>query len=47
MSKLIECVPNISEGSDLNKIDKIAKSVLSHEGVKLLILTQEKPQIEQ
>ena len=36
MSKLIECVPNISEGSDLNKIDKIAKSVLSHEGVKLL-----------
>ena len=36
MSKLIECVPNISEGSDLNKIDKIAKSVLNHEGVKLL-----------
>ena len=36
MSKLIECVPNISEGSDLNKIDKIAKSVLNYEGVKLL-----------
>ena len=36
MSKLIECVPNISEGTDLNKIDKIAKSVLNHEGVKLL-----------
>ena len=36
MSKLIECVPNISEGTDLNKIDKIAKSILNHEGVKLL-----------
>ena len=36
MSKLIECVPNISEGLDLNKINKIAKSVLNYEGVKLL-----------
>mgnify|MGYP001169340296 FL=1 len=36
MSKLIECVPNISEGSDLNKINKIANSVLNYEGVKLL-----------
>ena len=36
MSKLIECVPNISEGLDLNKINKIANSVLNYEGVKLL-----------
>ena len=36
MSKLIECVPNISEGSNLNKINKIANSVLNYQGVKLL-----------
>ncbi len=34
--KLIECVPNISEGRDLNKIKEIASVVETVEGVKLL-----------
>jgi len=34
--KLIECVPNISEGRDLAKINEIAKQVETVEGVKLL-----------
>ncbi|MCF6172215.1 MAG: glutamate formimidoyltransferase [Campylobacteraceae bacterium] len=34
--QLIECVPNISEGRDLNKINEIAKTVETVEGVKLL-----------
>ena len=34
--KLIECVPNISEGRDLNKINEIAREVETVEGVKLL-----------
>lgn len=34
--QLIECVPNISEGRDLDKINAIAKSVEAIEGVKLL-----------
>lgn len=34
--QLIECVPNISEGRDLNKINNIAKVVESVEGVNLL-----------
>ena len=34
--QLIECVPNISEGRDLNKIDSIANVVKTVEGVKLL-----------
>jgi len=33
---LIECVPNISEGRDLSKIEAIANEVTSVEGVKLL-----------
>ena len=33
---LIECVPNISEGRDLNKINEIARQVETVEGVKLL-----------
>ncbi len=36
MKKLIECVPNISEGRDLNKINEIARQVETVEGVKLL-----------
>lgn len=37
MSKpLIECVPNISEGRDLNKINEIANTVTTVEGVRLL-----------
>lgn len=34
--QLIECVPNISEGRDINKINEIAKSVETIDGVKLL-----------
>ena len=36
MKQLIECVPNISEGRDLEKINNIAKIVEEIEGVKLL-----------
>lgn len=36
MKKLIECVPNISEGRDLEKIQSIASVVETIEGVKLL-----------
>ena len=35
-NQLIECVPNISEGRDLQKINAIANIVKSIEGVKLL-----------
>jgi len=35
-NQLIECVPNISEGCDLNKINSIAHSVAQIEGIKLL-----------
>ncbi|NVK51415.1 MAG: glutamate formimidoyltransferase [Flavobacteriaceae bacterium] len=34
--QLIECVPNISEGRDIQKINAIANSVTTVEGVKLL-----------
>ena len=34
--QLIECVPNISEGRDMQKIQEIAKQVETVEGVKLL-----------
>lgn len=34
--QLIECVPNISEGRDINKINEIANTVTTVEGVKLL-----------
>lgn len=36
MKKLIECVPNFSEGRDLDKIKQITDTVESTEGVKLL-----------
>ena len=36
MKQLIECVPNISEGRDKDKINNIAKIVEKIEGVKLL-----------
>jgi glutamate formiminotransferase/formiminotetrahydrofolate cyclodeaminase len=36
MQRLIECVPNISEGRDQNKINEIAAVVETVEGVKLL-----------
>lgn len=36
MSKIVECVPNFSEGRDLKIIDEIAKSISEVKGVKLL-----------
>ncbi|MDZ7614839.1 MAG: hypothetical protein U5K51_14950 [Flavobacteriaceae bacterium] len=35
-NRIIECVPNISEGRDLEKINSIARVVESVEGIKLL-----------
>ena len=36
MMKLVECVPNFSEGRDMTKIDEITKEISDTEGVKLL-----------
>lgn len=36
MKKIIECVPNFSEGRDLDKIENIVKSFQGKDGVKLL-----------
>ncbi len=36
MEKLIECVPNFSEGRDMNVIKQITDQIESVEGVKLL-----------
>lgn len=36
MNKLIQCVPNFSEGRDKRKIDKIVESFRNKDGVKLL-----------
>jgi len=36
MSKLIECVPNFSEGRDLEKVEKIVDCFRGKQGVKLL-----------
>jgi len=34
--KILECIPNISEGKDRDKIDAVAAVISSAEGVKLL-----------
>ena len=36
MNKIIECVPNFSEGRDLQKIDQIISPFRGKQGVKLL-----------
>ena len=36
MEKIVECVPNISEGRDRSKIDLIARAAGSADGVKIL-----------
>ena len=36
MTQLIECVPNFSEGNDLQIINQITAEIESTEGVKLL-----------
>ena len=35
-NKIVECVPNFSEGRDLDKIDKIVAPFRGKPGVKLL-----------
>ncbi|MBQ2187795.1 MAG: hypothetical protein II401_04490, partial [Bacteroidales bacterium] len=36
MKQLIECVPNISEGRDMNIINQVTAEIEKVEGVKLL-----------
>jgi glutamate formiminotransferase len=36
MKKILECVPNFSEGRDLKKIEKIIEPFRGRDGVKLL-----------
>ena len=36
MKKILECVPNFSEGRDLGRIEKIVEPFRGKEGVKLL-----------
>ena len=36
MKQIIECVPNISEGNDIEKIKAISSVVENVEGIKLL-----------
>jgi Glutamate formiminotransferase len=42
MSKLIECVPNFSEGRDKEKLEKILDEIRATEGVKLLDYSMDK-----
>ena len=42
MNKIIECVPNFSEGRDLAKVEKIVDCFRGKEGVKLLDYTSDK-----
>ena len=42
MNKIIECVPNFSEGRDLKKLEQILDCFRGREGVKLLDYTSEK-----
>ena len=36
MNRIVECVPNFSEGRDLQKIDRIVAPFRGRQGVKLL-----------
>ena len=42
MNKIIECVPNFSEGCNLEKIDRIVNAFRAKEGVKLLDYSNDK-----
>ena len=42
MNKIIECVPNFSEGRDLDKVEKIVECFRGKEGVKLLDYSSDK-----
>lgn len=41
-NKIVECVPNFSEGRDLEKVEKIAAAFRAKEGVKLLDYSTDK-----
>lgn len=41
-NKIVECVPNFSEGRDLGKVEKIASAFRAKEGVKLLDYSTDK-----
>lgn len=47
MKQLIECVPNFSEGNNLQIIERIVEEIKSVEGVKVIDVDSEKPQTEQ
>ncbi|MFR9166204.1 MAG: glutamate formimidoyltransferase [Dysgonomonas sp.] len=42
MNKIVECVPNFSEGRDLDKVEKIVNCFRAKEGVKLLDYSSDK-----
>lgn len=42
MNKIVECVPNFSEGRDLEKVEKIVSCFRAKEGVKLLDYSTDK-----
>lgn len=42
MNKIVECVPNFSEGRDLEKVEKIVNAFRAKEGVKLLDYSTDK-----
>ncbi len=42
MNRIMECVPNFSEGRDLNKVEKIADAFRGKEGVRLLDYSSDK-----
>ena len=42
MEQIMECIPNFSEGRDLEKVEKIAGAFRAKEGVKLLDYSTDK-----
>ncbi|MDY6895177.1 MAG: glutamate formiminotransferase, partial [Thermotogota bacterium] len=36
MNKIVECVPNFSEGRDKEKLERIVDEIRKQEGIKLL-----------
>jgi glutamate formiminotransferase len=42
MMRLLECVPNISEGRDQGKVDAIAKEIAKQEGARLLDISSDR-----
>lgn len=42
MHKIVQCVPNISEGKDLDKIERIVSPLRGHEGFKVISVEPDK-----